>query len=235
MLLKHLLGADSEHEFSKLLPQIVSESDCILDIGANIGQWALILSKLAPKGKIYSFEPIKSNYLILEKVISKMNLNNVSAFNIGLSNKSESAIMNIPVFKNSGIEVRTQASLQKHEISENAYFKEEKVEIRTLDEIFIQLNFQRIDLIKCDTEGEEINVLEGGASLVTKFKPILILETFHNNEGLNKWYTFGYLPYYASGGKIKPAFANPCTSDLIMIHSDDSWKYKSIITDLNNL
>ena len=58
------------HHFSKEL-----KSDILLDIGANIGFYSILLSDYFRK--IYSFEPNKRNFRALKKNIENNNLNNI--------------------------------------------------------------------------------------------------------------------------------------------------------------
>ena len=56
----------------------------ILDMGANIGIWSILLSKKFEKSNIYAFEPIKKTYDLLQKNIDLNNVKNVKIYNYGI-------------------------------------------------------------------------------------------------------------------------------------------------------
>src|SRR5690242_4934261 len=45
--------------------------NCVLDVGANRGQFGMLLRRIGYRGWILSFEPVRSNYQILEKVAAR--------------------------------------------------------------------------------------------------------------------------------------------------------------------
>ena len=63
---------------------IIKEEDVVLDIGANIGYYALIESQLVGlNGKVYAVEPVQGNFELLKKNVHLNNLENVAYFSIG--------------------------------------------------------------------------------------------------------------------------------------------------------
>ena len=55
------------------------------------------------------------------------------------------------------------------------------IHVTTLDHYVKRKNINRIDLIKIDVEGYELNVLRGGIKSIEKFKPILFIELDDEN------------------------------------------------------
>src|SRR3954471_15548180 len=75
-----------KHELS-LLHQYIQRGDVVLDIGANIGFYTKILSELVGStGKVYAFEPDKTNFSYLKK--NTANLNNVMLINKAVSDST---------------------------------------------------------------------------------------------------------------------------------------------------
>ena len=60
----------------------------IIDVGANIGWFSILMSKKVPRAKIYSFEPIIQSYEFLIKNLKINNCENVKTFNLGFSDHS---------------------------------------------------------------------------------------------------------------------------------------------------
>ena len=81
----------------ELLTSLVKAGDSVADIGANVGAYTVQLSILAgPSGHVYSFEPILENYEILESVVKKARLLNVSTFRAALGEKQSKSEMVVP-------------------------------------------------------------------------------------------------------------------------------------------
>ena len=69
---------------------IIKKGDVVLDIGANIGYYALIESQLVgANGKVYAVEPVRDNFELLKKNIRLNNLNNVKTFQLAFGNCNE--------------------------------------------------------------------------------------------------------------------------------------------------
>jgi hypothetical protein len=78
-----------EYFLEKYIKECYEENTNMIDIGANIGTFSLMMSKyISNNSYIYSFEPVYSQ--ILNMNIDQNQLNNkIKMFNFGLSNKSE--------------------------------------------------------------------------------------------------------------------------------------------------
>ena len=63
----------------------VRPGDCVLDIGANIGMFALYLHQTCPDARVYSFEPIPRTFEILQKNLALHGCCQVTPLNLGLS------------------------------------------------------------------------------------------------------------------------------------------------------
>ena len=67
---------------------ILKEGDVVLDIGANIGYYVLIESKLVGKtGQVYAVEPVTSTFELMQKNLQLNGLTNVSASNFAFGEK----------------------------------------------------------------------------------------------------------------------------------------------------
>ncbi|NVO10769.1 MAG: FkbM family methyltransferase [Bacteroidales bacterium] len=185
------------YEMSPLLKKIISVDSTVLDIGANMGQYACRLNDIVRKGNghIYSFEPVTSNFISLKSMKDRLKLKNLTINQMGVSNVVEETIINIPIFDN-GLVVGTRATIQN--ISEIKH-KTEAIKVTTIDSYVSENRIEKIDFIKCDTEGNEINVLNGGRKTITKDLPILSFEMSYKDEGLDWLLDLGYdLFYYDS-------------------------------------
>jgi len=150
------------------LKSLISISDTIIDVGANIGFLSIIFSKLVGEnGKILSFEPLESTRKLFIENIGLNSLKNINVFECALGSRAD----NLPIFphgKNRGM-----ASLMKHD-SDNG-IPAENISVKTLDSIIGIEN--KIKLIKIDAEGWELEVLKGSPLILkNKDAPILCIE-----------------------------------------------------------
>lgn len=140
----------------------------VFDVGANIGLTSSLFSLSAPEGRIYSFEPSPNAYPCLQETIKANGLTNVTLYNLAL-----------------GAEPGELSFADDHNSASASHLVVEgdtlghitgKVPVRTLDEIAKEANLSRLDLIKIDVEGFEVDVLEGAKETLKKFKPLVFLE-----------------------------------------------------------
>ena len=153
---------------------LIKKDFIIFDIGANIGYYTLLFSQIANYGKVIAFEPDKFNFSYLTKNKEFNNLANVSLLDKGISSK----IGELVLYKD--INTGRTSSLEQDAWHPNATkIQKEKVSTTTLDEVS---NFYGIpDLIKCDVEGHEVEVLKGAVKVLSS-TPILIIEVKDSNR-----------------------------------------------------
>lgn len=71
----------------------------IVDIGAQVGLYTLF-AKYLPESTFYSFEPFSVTYNLLNENVKLNNLNNVNTFNLGISDKEGTCILNTSLSHN---------------------------------------------------------------------------------------------------------------------------------------
>ncbi|MFK0093297.1 FkbM family methyltransferase [Pseudomonas sp. NPDC090592] len=189
------------------LKAVTQENGVMLDIGANCGWYALALARHCPSARIYAFEPIPYTYEILERNIVHNGLVNIDAHRLAFSNK-ESTLEFLYTPSSSGATSQVLAgqpgsrdSLQK--ISCPA---------TTLDSFCAQHKLAP-HVIKCDVEGAELMVVEGGEAMLAQHKPIILIELlrkwakqfgYHPNEVVQRLGSLGYQPYTLSNHGLRP-------------------------------
>jgi FkbM family methyltransferase len=142
-----------------------------IDIGAHKGAYTYWMSKYVGKyGKVFAFEPQPELYNQLNKLIKHSNSNNVNLELLALSSSKGEATMVIPGKK-------TSPSASIHINKQESLGAKITVEKTTIDDYFCSQNQTPINFIKCDVEGHELDVLNGGQKLLHKFQPIIALES----------------------------------------------------------
>jgi FkbM family methyltransferase len=159
-----------EPEIVKAVTEVVHEGFVTIDVGAHLGYYALILSRIVgPSGRVIAFEPIPSNYRTLSENIKMNGCMNIQAVNVAVSNRSGHFEGNLPTESN----LPSSFSLLKNKggktIAGNAI---------SLDEYLKDWD-RPIDFIEIDVEGAEGLVLDGARKTIESYHPILLVEVHH--------------------------------------------------------
>lgn len=148
------------------------EEPIIFDIGANIGGFTSWLARYFVQGKIYSFEPQRLVFQILCANLAINNLHNVYAYNMALGNYNSKIKVYEPNYEIPNDFGRF--SLVKDTIPHKA--SEIIIDMITLDDFILINEIPRLDLLKIDTEGMELMILEGSKNIIKRWKPVLLIE-----------------------------------------------------------
>jgi FkbM family methyltransferase len=140
-----------------------------VDVGANMGFTSVVISQLVgPDGIVHSFEPSPRIYEKLKKIIDRNHLANVHCHHRGCGRRTEWLELWTP--ESSG-----NASLRPAAEIVGRTLRKDVVEIRAIDED-LGPKLQRLDFLKIDTEGFEIDVLAGGANTIARHQPVIYIE-----------------------------------------------------------
>lgn len=135
---------------TKIIKEILSSGDIFVDIGANIGWYTVLASKIVGlKGRVFSFEPSTEIFNHLEKNIAINKLENVTTSKTALSNQTGEAYFNIAPKNNEGI-----GSLISNV---DVDYQQDVVKTIEFDNYFER---EKIRLVKIDVEGAEFKVLQ---------------------------------------------------------------------------
>jgi FkbM family methyltransferase len=143
----------------------IKDTDLIIDIGANIGWYSLVLSsKNSPE--VISFEPTPVTYSLLKENIELNGKKNVHAYNVAVSDKAEKLTLHLYKDYNPG---RNSFIKQKNSISTSevdtirldSFLKEKRMDERT------------VKLIKIDIEGYEYTAMSGALECLSKTEYIV--------------------------------------------------------------
>jgi len=157
----------------------------IIDVGANIGQYAMLTRKLGFKGEIISFEPGLSEFNRLLKNSEKDK--NWKIYNLALGSREEKSTINISrnSYSSSMLEVLTSLTSCS---PDSEFIKKESINVTTLDSLFSDLvDKNDVVFLKIDVQGAEKQVIQGAKESLKKIKGIQIemsLEELYKEETL---------------------------------------------------
>ncbi len=151
---------------TQLLRKIVRTGDVVFDIGANFG-WttAVMANAVGPTGMVHAFEPAApALHLLRQNAAGRSNVN-VHGIALGARRESRSFC----------IAEQLDLSSLTANLSGDTLRSVAQVEVWPLDEFIAKYALPNADVIKCDVEGFEMNVVEG-ASRALSTGPLFFFE-----------------------------------------------------------
>jgi len=185
------------------LKNIIKKGDWCVDIGAHLGYYTLEMSRLAgPEGKVVAIEPIPRFNEVLGKLLRRKKANNVELLQVALGGEGEYVEMGIPQVDNSK---RFAYARIKRSTDAYVYLESVKVKNESGDHLFRDLS--RLDFIKCDVEGLELQVFSSMMETLKKHTPVLLAELVGKNDRITLYEMirpFGYEAFYLEKGRLRP-------------------------------
>ena len=159
----------SNYEFNEtnLVKKVIKPGWTVIDVGANFGWYSIHFAQLVGQnGNIFSFEPIPETYEELNSNIKLNSCQNIKAFDFALGNKVGTISFGVPNFDGGS---GTSSEFLK-------YSKRIQTTMRKLDDVIKEQKINKVDFIKADIEGGELNMLKGAEKLLEDFRPKILIE-----------------------------------------------------------
>lgn len=175
--------------------KLLREGMKVIDIGANYGLYTLTMSKMiGSSGKIWAFEPTSLTAAFLRKSIQINGFKNITLIQAGLSDKKGTAKISL--------NINPELNAVTDEPASGGDF--ETIELLGLDECSNAYEWDHIDFMKLDAEGQEHNIIMGGKHFLTSQSPLIMFE-LKDGENVNiklvsDFLEIGYQPYYLVPG-----------------------------------
>jgi FkbM family methyltransferase len=196
-----------EKETVITLDRLINKGDTILDIGANIGAHTLHMAeKVSSDGKVFAIEPTDFAFRKLTQNIQnnsnlneQVNLRQILLVEDG-GNQIEEIYSSWPLTK----------SKERHEVHCGIKKSIKGAQKQRLDDFVEIEGINRIDLIKLDVDGNELEVLAGGKESIKKHSPTFVMEfgpdqyevNEHFDKAINLLINMGYY-FFSLNEKIK--------------------------------
>ncbi len=184
-----ILKNDSRFKYHYGIRKLISSDDTVLDIGANLGYFSVLFSRLNKKGKLYAIEPIPLFYNRLKSILSKYT--HATAIHTAFGEKEGTLYMVMPEQKGT---LRTGLP---HVIDPSELGKHmNPIEVPVLNASAFLAPFDRLDYIKCDIEGYEWVVFNAIKAEISRLRPLVQIEISEQNIPL-------FLAYFSELGYIQ--------------------------------
>lgn len=187
-LYAELLRARPASLDKRVFLRLIRPGDVIFDVGANVGFYTLLFSRLAGgTGEVHAFEPVPATFQRLAAAAATLDRSS----NIRLRQAAVTSRPCAVTLFQPG-EDHGQASLARHSAgswASGTAVTAHDAEGLTLDGYVREQDLRALSFIKCDVEGAELPALQGAAETLARFRPVLHLEV------AAAWQkAFGYAP-----------------------------------------
>jgi FkbM family methyltransferase len=151
---------------TRLLMQTLKPGMNVVDIGGNIGYYAMLEARLVgPAGTVIAIEPVPENSEQLCKNVQSNGYENIRIHKVAIGDRNGTALMYITGKSN------------WHSLHPPPFSKGEmKVPVTTLDSLLMPYHLPSVDLVRMDLEGYEVVVIEGMRRTLEKHGPRLLVE-----------------------------------------------------------
>lgn len=164
------VGPDYEKILADNFQRFLKGGDWVADVGAHTGvHTAKMIKSVGSTGRVIAFEPLPKCYQSLLKSFQRHP--NVEIVNAALSNFCESGTA---FTEATGTPQESGLKRRGFNFPERARPREIRVDVTTLDRAIG--NWERLDYLKIDIEGGELDCLEGGAAILARHRPIISFE-----------------------------------------------------------
>jgi FkbM family methyltransferase len=158
--------------------QELNEGDVVIDAGANIGGFVVQAArKIGKTGKIYAIEPNEENRRTLQKNLELNNIENCEILSDALW--SEKCTKEFFISHRPGehtlIDYEGDAHFQKKDVT--------TIHCERLDDLIKKHKIDKVDYLKMDIEGAEIEALKGAETFLKSQTPFLLIEALHEVDG----------------------------------------------------
>jgi FkbM family methyltransferase len=144
--------------------EILPENGIFFDIGSNIGVYSLNLCRKAKE--VYAFEATKATYQLLQETINENFIQNIHLCLTAIHNIDKEEVK---IYVGDSLNIGGNSMYSGNCVANI-------VQTITVDTFVKENDISRIDFIKIDIEGNELNALQGAEKSIKKFRPIIMCE-----------------------------------------------------------
>jgi FkbM family methyltransferase len=172
----HLFKAITRQHHTELIPilrPILPRDGIVFDVGAHAGQMAKLFAMMAPQGHVFAFEPGAYALSILRPMVRLKGRGRISIDPIAFGAAPGTLTLSTPIKKSGSLGFGLSHLGQGGE-GGNVFSHD--VAVETIDRYVAAKGLKRLDLIKADIEGWEMQLLLGATETLAKLRPVVFLE-----------------------------------------------------------
>jgi FkbM family methyltransferase len=156
------------YEYDKLrhVSSEIRANTIFYDVGANVGLYSLLASRLVGAGHVFAFEPVPRNIFYLKRHLALNHITNTQVFELAVADRDDTLRFQIE-----------DTGLMGHLSTEGGFW----VSAATLDSLVDDGKIQPPNYIKMDIEGSELLALRGASECIQRHRPVIFLAT-HGRE-----------------------------------------------------
>ncbi len=157
---------------------LIEAGGAVIDVGANLGEWTVPFArKVGAAGRVLAIEPAPRSAAALASTLAANGLHQAEIFRCAIGEHDGVAQFAVPIVTSTRTDTGT-ARIGPACAGHDAL----QVPLRSLDSLAAEHNLTGLHLIKIDVEGHERRVLEGAAAILDRWRPVLVIETGHEDE-----------------------------------------------------
>jgi len=209
---------------SKMIYGLIEDGFRIFDIGANIGYYSMTIAKKYPNARIFSFEPIPRTFGNLERNVALNGFKNIEIRPFGFSDTDKQLEFYVSE--------ETSVSSSAANITGAANLEKVTCSVKSMDRYLADADIA-MHFIKCDVEGGELFVSQGGIKSIERHKPIVFAEmlrkwsakfNYHPNDIIRLFAPIGYSCFLIRDERylvpIESVTAETAETNFFFLHRD---------------
>ena len=170
----YVLGAFEPNQFV-FLSRVLAPGMVIVDGGANEGLYTLYAARrVGPDGYVLAVEPSAREFARLEANLSLNRFGNALTVNAALGSQVGEARLAVAEPRHAGMNAID--SRRSGHFTADWVEAQQTVELQTIDKLVVRAGVERLDLIKLDIEGSEVDALDGARTAISRYRPKILLE-----------------------------------------------------------
>lgn len=176
----HLYKALFRQHHRDLLPAfaaVIDDQAVVIEAGGHAGQFTKLLAGYLSRGQVLAFEPGSYAFGILKRVVRWRTGGRARAFQAALGRDEGVVELLVPINASGSVRFGLSHVARKETgQADDRPVQREKIRQTTVDQVVMEQKLLRVDLLKGDIEGWELQMLKGGATTLERLQPVLFLE-----------------------------------------------------------
>jgi len=168
------MAPDGPAELVPVFEACCPQGGNVIDVGANIGITAIMAGLLTGSGRVIALEPVTETFGFLERNVAQSGLSNVDCVRAAVSSAPGSVDLITRPGSNFAAFVGYEDVLDRY-----PGYTQDAAPAVTMDDLVHGKGLHRLDFVKIDVEGYELEVLAGAKRALADFEPTVFLEANH--------------------------------------------------------